>query len=413
MNLIEIFNIIFKNIGRKKLRSFLTILGIIIGSLAFVTIFNLGKATEETISQNLERSIGSDIINVLPVQFGRSFAEAFRTMRTIIYFTEDEVDKIKKVEGVQNVYGYYRATLDVKFKNEEYRLNVYGIYGVDDWTKIEVERIGIYKGRFLKNSGEVVLGYRASQRFFKNEIKVGDKIQIGNKTFKVVGILNEAGGILSSVDEGIFISLDDLKKIVDTKNEINQIVIRVSKNYDVDYVADKIYQELLKIRNEKEGRETFSIITPSYFRQIVSQTVGSLSIFLLAIASVSLLVGTIGISNTMFTSVLERTKEIGILKAIGAKNRDILLIFLLEAAMIGVIGSAIGAVFGLILSAFLQSFSLQIVPTRGFSGFSNIIIDYQSIFIAILIGFVAGSIAGYFPARRAAKLEAVEALRYE
>jgi len=410
MNLIEIFNIIFKNIGRRKLRSFLTILGIIIGSAAFIAIFNLGKATEEVISQNLERSIGSDVIMIFPIRFGRNLAGS---PNIVTYFTEDEVNKIKKVVGVQNIYGYYTTTLNVKFKNEEYRLSVYGIYGVDDWAKSEVDRTGIYEGRSLKNSGEVILGYRAAQRFFKKEIKVGDKIQIENKTFKVVGILNEVGGILSSMDDGIFISLDDLKEIVDTKNRIQQIAVRIDKNYDIDYVANKIYQQLLKTRNEKEGKETFSVITPSYFRRIVSQTLSTLSIFLLAIASISLLVGTIGISNTMFTSVLERTKEIGILKAIGAKNRDILLIFLLEAAMIGVIGSVIGAIFGLTLSIFFQFVSLLIVPNRGFSGFFNIMIDYQSIFIAILIGFAAGSIAGYFPARRAAKLEAVEALRYE
>jgi len=391
----------------------LTILGIIIGSAAFVTIFNLGKALEETISQNLERNIGSNIIAVIPVQFGRNFQEAFRAARTILYFTEDEANKIKKVEGIQYAFGYYRDALNVRFKDEEYRLNVYGIYGVNDWIRIEAERIGIYKGSFIKNSGEAVLGYRVSQRFFKSEIKIGDKILIGNKVFKVVGILNEAGGVLSAIDEGIFISIDDLKKIVDTRSQLNQLTIRVKEGYDIDEVANKIHQELLKIRKEKEGRETFSIITPSFFRQIVSQTVGTLSIFLLAIASVSLLVGTIGISNTMFTSVLERTKEIGILKAIGARNIDILLIFLLESSMIGIIGSVIGAIIGLILSASLQYFSLLIISIGEPSRFPMIIIDYQSILIAILIGFVAGSIAGYFPARRAAKLEAVEALRYE
>ena len=413
MNFIEIFNIIFKNIGRRKLRSFLTILGIIIGSAAFVTIFNLGKALEETISQNLERNIGSNIIAVIPVQIGRGFQEAFRGVRTVIYFTEDEANKIKKIEGVQYAFGYYRDTMNVKFKNEEYRLNVYGIYGVNDWIRIEAERIGIYKGSFLKNSGEVVLGYRVSKKFFEKEIKIGDKILIGNRTFKVVGILNEAGGVLSAIDEGIFISIDDMKKIIDTRNQLNQLTIKVKEGYDVDEVAEKIRQELLKIRREKEGKETFSIITPSFFRQIVSETIGTLSIFLLAIASVSLLVGTIGISNTMFTSVLERTKEIGILKAIGAKNRDILLIFLLESAMIGIIGSAIGAIIGVVLSVALQYISSIIISGEGSSSVTAIIIDYQSILIAILIGFVAGSIAGYFPARRAAKLEAVEALRYE
>ncbi|MEM5831859.1 MAG: ABC transporter permease [Candidatus Aenigmatarchaeota archaeon] len=412
MNFIEILRIIFKNLQRRKLRSFLTILGIIIGSAVFISIFNLGKATEESIVYNLERNLGSNVITILPIQMGR---RAQLTMTRLSIFSESDVDKIKRIDGVENAYGVFQANLQVRYEREEYRLLVYGIYGINDWVKTEAERIGISEGRFIEKEGEVILGYRASKEFFKKEINIGDRIFIANKSFRVVGILNEAGGLLSSFDRAIFLSIKDLKKIQNTNNQLNSIVVKVKNGYDIEDVGNNIYNLLLRIRNEKEGKETFSVITPSFYREIVSETVSILSVFLLAIAFVSIIVGSIGISNTMFTSVLERTKEIGILKAIGAKNRDILKIFLLESAVMGLIGSIIGCLFGIFLSLGLQQIIVKNFETMFLRGKleSILVIDYNSIFIALMIGFLCGTIAGYFPAKRASKLETVEALRYE
>ncbi|MEM5820338.1 MAG: ABC transporter permease [Candidatus Aenigmatarchaeota archaeon] len=412
MNLIEIFIIIFKNLQRRKLRSFLTILGIIIGSAVFIAIFNLGKAMEESIAYTLERNLGSDIITILPIQMGRRAQFAFTRTAT---FSESDINKIKKIDGVENVYGIFYYNLPVKYKREEYRLLVYGIYGIDSWTKIEAERIGIKYGRFIEKEGEVILGFRASTEFFKENIKVGDKIQILNKTFVVVGILNEAGGILSNFDRAIFISIKDFKKIYETNNQLNSIVIKVKKDYNIEDVGKNVYDLLLYLRKEEEGKETFTIVTPSFYRNIVSETLSTLSVFLLSIAFVSILVGSIGISNTMFTAVLERTKEIGILKAIGAKNRDILKIFLFESAIIGLIGSIIGCIIGIFLSLGLQYIVTSYIGSMIFRrGIENLVtIDYTSIGIALLIGFLCGTFAGYFPAKRASKLEAIEALRYE
>ncbi|MEM5830700.1 MAG: ABC transporter permease [Candidatus Aenigmatarchaeota archaeon] len=412
MNLIEIFIIIFKNLQRRKLRSFLTILGIIIGSAVFIAIFNLGKAMEENIAYTLERNLGSDIITILPIQMGRRAQFAFARTAT---FSESDINKIKKIDGVENVYGIFYYNLPVKYKREEYRLLVYGIYDIDSWTKIEAERIGIKYGRFIEKEGEVILGFRASTEFFKENIKVGDKIQILNKTFIVVGILNEAGGILSNFDRAIFISIKDFKKIYETNNQLNSIVIKVKKDYNIEDVGKNVYDLLLYLRKEEEGKETFTIVTPSFYRNTVSETLSTLSVFLLSIAFVSILVGSIGISNTMFTAVLERTKEIGILKAIGAKNRDILKIFLFESAIIGLIGSIIGCIIGIFLSLGLQYIVTSYIGSMIFRrGIENLVtIDYTSIGIALLIGFLCGTLAGYFPAKRASKLEAIEALRYE
>lgn len=412
MNLIEIFIIIFKNLQRRKLRSFLTILGIIIGSAVFIAIFNLGKAMEENIAYTLERNLGSDIITILPIQMGRRAQFAFARTAT---FSESDINKIKKIDGVENVYGIFYYNLPVKYKREEYRLLVYGIYDIDSWTKIEAERIGIKYGRFIEKEGEVILGFRASTEFFKENIKVGDKIQILNKTFIVVGILNEAGGILSNFDRAIFISIKDFKKIYETNNQLNSIVIKVKKDYNIEDVGKNVYDLLLYLRKEEEGKETFTIVTPSFYRNTVSETLSTLSVFLLSIAFVSILVGSIGISNTMFTAVLERTKEIGILKAIGAKNRDILKIFLFESAIIGLIGSIIGCIIGIFLSLGLQYLVGNYIGSMIFRrGIENLVtIDYTSIGIALLIGFLCGTLAGYFPAKRASKLEAIEALRYE
>lgn len=412
MNLIEILIIVFKNLQRRKLRSFLTILGIIIGTAVFVAIFNLGKAMEKSIAYSLEKSLGSDIITILPVQMGRKLQ--FVLVRTAT-FSESDIERIKKIDGVENVYGVFYHNLPVRHKREEYGLNVYGIYGIDSWKKIEAERIGIKYGRFIEKEGEVILGFRASTEFFKENIKVGDKIQILNKTFRVVGILNEAGGMLSNFDRAVFISIKDFKKIYETNNQLSHIVIKVRNDYDIEEVGKKVYELLLYLRREREGRETFTIVTPSFYRSIVSETLSTLSLFLLSIAFVSILVGSVGISNTMFTAVMERTKEIGILKAIGARNRDILKIFLFESAIIGLIGSIIGCIIGIFLSLGLQYIVTSYMSSTIFrAGIENFFtIDYTSIGIALLIGFLSGTLAGYFPAKRASKLEAIEALRYE
>ncbi|MEM1804878.1 MAG: FtsX-like permease family protein, partial [Nanopusillaceae archaeon] len=277
------------------------------------------------------------------------------------------------------------------------------------------ERIGIKYGRFIEKEGEVILGFRASTEFFKENIKVGDKIQILNKTFRVVGILNEAGGMLSNFDRAVFISIKDFKKIYETNNQLSHIVIKVRNDYDIEEVGKKVYELLLYLRREREGRETFTIVTPSFYRSIVSETLSTLSLFLLSIAFVSILVGSVGISNTMFTAVMERTKEIGILKAIGARNRDILKIFLFESAIIGLIGSIIGCIIGILLSLGLQYIVTSYMSSTIFrAGIENFFtIEYTSIGIALLIGFLSGTLAGYFPAKRASKLEAIEALRYE
>ncbi|MFH7903409.1 MAG: ABC transporter permease [Candidatus Aenigmatarchaeota archaeon] len=414
MNFLELLKIILRNIQRRKLRSFLTILGIIIGTSIFVVIYNLGKSMEENITYTLERNLGSDVITILPIQFGRRVYFGGAT-RTTLLFTTNDIEKIKKIEGVDSVYGVYTATLPIKFKKEEYNLNVQGVYGLKDWEKIEVERIGIYNGRFIENSFEAVVGYRAAKEFFEKEISVGDKIIIGNKTFKVVGILNEAGGVLSSIDRSIFILYEDLEKLTNVSNQISIIVIKVRKNFDIENVGKEIHELLIKLRKEEEGKETFSVITPAFYRNIVSETVTTISIFMLAIASVSIIVGSIGISNTMFTSVLERTKEIGILKAIGARKSDILKLFLFESAIIGLIGSAIGCLIGVLFSFGIQKL-MQTYVTGDFTARNTeaiIIIEPISILISLMIGFISGIMAGYFPARRAANLEAIEALRYE
>lgn len=415
MNFIEVLKIILKNVQRKKLRSFLTILGIIIGSSIFLSIFNLGKAAEENIFVSLERNLGSNIITILPIQSGRRVG--FTTMRNFL-FSENEIEKIKKVEGVESVYGVYQTSLPISFRREEYRIAVNGIYNTKDWSKIEIERIGIREGRSIEKSGEAVIGYRVSIEFFKKPLKVGEKISILNRTFRVVGILNEAGGLLSSFDRSIFLSIEDLRKIQNTSKQINYIVVRIKEGYDIEKVGREIHNTLLKLRREEEGKETFTVVTPSFFRNIISETIGLLSVFLLSIAFVSILVGSIGVSNTMFTAVLERTKEIGILKAVGAKNSDILKLFLLESVIICLIGSIIGCIVGIILSFALQILIFQMTsenfqtPFLGRSGI-ELIIDYRSLFIALFIGLVSGIISGYLPARRASKIEAIEALKYE
>ncbi len=393
MKLLDFLYLAFRNLQRRKLRSWLTTLGIIIGIATVVSIVSLSKGMEKAIVSSLEK-MGKDKIMILPGQ--KSFSPG--TLFVGKPFSEEDVKKIERLPDIEYVIPITFTTKQIIFKNEIFPTIIYAV-PVD--KKIEVFGYELLDGRFLskndKNKCRVLLGYQIAKHVFSKEIEVGDKIIINNYECKVVGILKSTGSRFD--DYAIYLPYSFAKEHLGMK-DINLILVKAED-------IEKAKKELEKLLEKIRGKD-FSILTPEQFIEQVKTILNILSFFVTIIASISLLVSAIGIMNTMYMAVVERIREIGILKAIGARKRDIMLIFLLESGLMGLIGGIIGTFVGILLS-YVAEYIAQNIGLIMFKAY----IDPLFIIGVLIFAFFVGVISGILPARSAANLDPVKALRYE
>jgi len=380
-------------------------IGIFIGIASVVALISIGQGMEDAINEQFE-SMGSDKVMVMPGGEG-SFGFGAYSANPLL---EDDLKVIEKTKGVEKVAEMFYKDGRVKFKDETKTTFVVGL-PTDDSAEVitSMEGFEAEKGRDLKKGDKykVTVGWRLwNEDFFEKSVDLRDKLEIEGEKFEVVGLVKRIGN--PQDDASVYIPIELAKELFDD-DEISSIFVQVKKGNDPNEIAEDIKEELRDHRDEEEGEESFQVQTFEQLMESVSSILNIVRAVLVGIAGISLVVGGIGIMNTMYTSVLERTKEIGIMKSIGAKNSDILLIFLLESGTYGVVGGAIGIVLGLSMSLGVEKIAGMFLGTD----LLKASITLWLVGGALAFSFIIGCISGVFPAKQASSLKPVDALRYE
>lgn len=394
----------FGNIAHRKMRSFLTVLSILIGVMAIFAIVSFGLGIKNYMDVLAEEA-GADKLYIQARGIGAPGTD------DNFFISRDEIDFVEKINGVNEITGMYMSPAEIVFNKERkyYFLSGFDMSKID--FAMESFGIEILKGRQLKKEekGKVVLGYlyQFENRIFKKGVKLGDKVEVNDNKLEVVGFYEEVG---NPADDGnIYVSQEQFEGIFpDKKDKFGWVMVSSQKGVDPEELADKVEDKLRKYKDQEEGKEDFFVQTFADALATFGVIINVLNGILGLIALISLVVASVNIMNTMYTAVIERTQEIGIMKSIGARNSDILFIFIFESGFLGVVGGIIGVILGYIIS----STGGAIAAASGFS-FLKPIFPMYLILGCIFFAFFVGTIAGVLPAVQASKLKPVDALRYE
>jgi len=394
--------IAFRSISHRKLRSWLTLIGILIGITAVVALISISVGMQNAIQSEFEE-IGSNRIIVAP---GGYFFGPGSTSYSTATFDNSDLKAVRNVRGIDAAVPILSKTIRLKFKDQEVSTQIMG--GPTDTETLKITRkmdvFQVAEGRNI-DTGDgyaITLSQDIAYDTFERDIRVGNNIKINDIDFKVIGIGKKAH-IVGSMS---IIPLDTAREIFDEPDEISNIFVIIKETFTPTEVAEDIKKELRKERNVKEGEEDFYVQTAQQVIDTFTQILAAIQAVLIGIAAISLLVGGVGIMNTMFTSIVERTKEIGIMKSVGATNNVIALLFMIESGILGLLGGLLGIALGFVLAKTAQYLAdviggITLVPEFSFA----------LIFGAMAFSFFIGMLAGLLPALQAAKLQPVEALR--
>jgi putative ABC transport system permease protein len=414
MKTFDIFRLSLSHVKKSKLRSWLTIIGIIIGVAAVVAIISIGQGLQASVQARLG-SLGADLITVTP---GFSRAGGFEGGRAgggaTINLTDRDANAIKQVPGVLYVNGMVSGSSDIILGTEKTSVSV---SGVDTAVWRSMVTTQLEAGRYLQpgDSNAVVIGNSLAHTTFLQPITLNRPITIGGRSFKVVGIfVLSGGGFGGGGDNAVYMPADYAREVITTnvsRNQFTSIMVKVADPALANTIAAAITQKLLPERHVNPRTQDFTVTAFASIQQQVTSVVQSISLFLAAIAAVSLLVGAVGIANTMFMSVMERTRQIGLLKALGATDNEVMKLFLIESGLFGLVGGVIGIIFGVLVSVIISEVGLRVIGGPG--GAAPPVVTPELLIFALAFSVFVGVISGVMPARTAAKMNPVDALRFE
>jgi putative ABC transport system permease protein len=416
LKIIESLFIALRSLAANKLRSSLTMLGVIIGVGSVITLMSVGRGAEASITSSIT-DMGTNLIYLSSKTPG---VKGMMSMASPAYsFTMSDVQAIaERVPSVIAVVPTIENYVEVATASDS-------TLGVVEASTPEFEKALNYptaEGQFISEKNVAardmvaVIGDKVAVTLFGNDSAVGKKVKINGRQFSVIGVLEKKGGQMMgvSMDSVVVMPITTYQtrlfpgRMVRGEDAIQQLAVQIAST-DVANIVSADITDLLMQRHRitVEGKEDFLVMTQEQMLGAVQQVTGILTIVLGAIASISLIVGSIGIMNIMLVSVTERTREIGIRKAVGAKRRDILLQFLLEAAMLSLSGGIIGIIGGLAVSWLVSTFS----AAAGYPIQSKVTADI--VLLAIIVSVGIGLVSGVYPAMRAARLNPIDALHYE
>ncbi|MFH1501072.1 MAG: ABC transporter permease [archaeon] len=401
----ESFKLAIKNIRRRRLRAWLTMIGIFISIATIFVLISLSVGLQGAVLDQFEQLGG----NKLFVQPNTGFLGPPGSVGGDI-LTEKDVETIEKVRGVEDYSYFVAGNAKVEFRGVTRYMLVWGLPLDRQDVFLEMGGLEAEEGQLLEkgDSGKLLLGqWFKTGRALSKEVDIGNKVTINDEEFKAKGILKLIGN--PDDDRSIMMDLDTFRILFNIPERVDFIMVQVQDGEDINEVANRIESDLRKERGETEKTQTFTILTPEELLESFGNILSIVTTFLAGIAAISLLVGGIGIANTMYTSVLERTKEIGVMKAIGAQNKDILEVFLIESGMLGLVGGIIGVLLGVVIGELIQYIAFTQLGT------TLLQVDYPLWLVAgsLAFSFGVGSLFGFLPARQAAKTNVVDALRYE
>ncbi len=393
-----------------KLRSFLTILGIVIGVAAVIALMSIGKGAEVSIISRIE-TLGSDLIFIRPgvFTFGGVMSAAGSASNLTL---EDAAVISEQVPYIASVAPSYSQSLQLIVGGQNMRSQVTGVtpeyqqaYNLETSDGAFISEYDYQRGAKV-----AVLGANVKETLFEGADPIGQMLRMGNNIVRVIGVLESKGAsMMGSSDDAILIPLTALQQMVaqprtsQGERVVSSIALTVSDEEQASYVVDEI-TSLLRSRHQLGPGvdDDFSITSMEEIASTLSETIGTMTLLLGAIAAISLLVGGIGVMNIMLVSVLERTREIGIRKALGARERDIWSQFLIEAAFLTLAGGIIGVILGWVVSS---------VVSR--TGLMTTVVTADIVILAVSVSVGIGLFFGFYPAWHASRLNPIDALRSE
>ncbi|MEI7425471.1 MAG: ABC transporter permease [Candidatus Moraniibacteriota bacterium] len=413
MYILAPIKISYKNLTATKLRSFLTILGIIIGIASVIVVMAIGGSAQKLILNQVS-GVGSNLVGVLPGasdEKGPPASAMGIVVTTLKYADLKALEEKRNVPNLVDASAYVTGATTVKNKNGSYQTSYQGVTA----SLLSMEDIKLKSGRFfikeedLNMARVAVLGSNRVQDLFPNEDPIGKTISLKDLSFTVIGTLAERGSVgFSNTDDMIYVPLLSGQKLllgidyinfmrvkVDTKNNLDQAVIDIKKTLREQHKIKLDASDDFSVRNSAQAIEMLTTVT------------NVLKYFLAAVAAISLIVGGVGIMNIMLISVHQRVREVGLRKAVGAKNGHIISQFLIESIFITFIGGILGIIFGIAI-AFLAA---VIIKSLGYEW--EFIIAPSAVILATSVSIMIGLIFGIYPALKASRVSPMEALRYE
>jgi putative ABC transport system permease protein len=391
----------WRSLTQNRLRTLLTMLGMVIGTAAVVAVLGIGEGARSSVEQRI-RSLGANLLTIRPGSGSGGGGVRSGTVQTL---TEKDAEALAQVDGVTAVAPEASGSAQLRYLTNNLNASVTGITpaSLDVRSLSIASGVGFTEQDELQRNRVVLLGANVAKALYPATSALGTRLQIKGNAFRVLGVLAEKGSGMGSPDDGVYVPLSTHRSALFGQDYLSSISLQLASEDRADQVQAQL-EQLLRLRHglRADQESDFNVRSQAEMLATMNQVTGTFTALLGSVAAVSLIVGGIGIMNIMLVSVRERTREIGVRMAVGARRRDILRQFLVEAVVVSLAGGVAGVAFG---------YGAAILLAR-FGQWATIVPSYAG-GLALGVSSLIGVAFGVGPARRAARLDPVEALRFE